>query len=355
MRSGENILSDNDGRMVWRILFSIIMASLLVFVFVIYYNSQQRANVSGEAQGLADSLAKSSFSALSTGQNIYQLPEDVGGSPYSLEISENRNIIKIKITGGDQKGELYVSSVNADISAENLPEIGNRVYITNRNGDIVFSKMRILPTEKNIFNSLKSNPSKFYKFSRENTKISVAIIGSYFYGKSKYPEKDDFDIVGYGRKNENVFLIRASDGDDFSTNMEVEGKIFLENDEMVEKIWIVENISLTDKKIENMRNCPSIKESYSSGWTYSSKQVLKYLRGRAWEWIREKENIQIPENVEISSSLIYNKNGEYPAYRVSFEEKNQKFNINYQSMPFYYRENKPGFLFWSIPRMEPIS
>ncbi|MDI6643382.1 MAG: hypothetical protein QMD95_04985, partial [Candidatus Hodarchaeaceae archaeon] len=118
------------------VLFGVLLAWMMAFIFISIYDQQLNARVDEQAGALADDLAKTAFTALSGGQPTVELPRDLGGTTYTIEVQDNNTFI-VRIVAGRRAGYTYSAVVNATVTIENQDfSPGGRVYFM-RSGDKV--------------------------------------------------------------------------------------------------------------------------------------------------------------------------------------------------------------------------
>ncbi len=103
------------------ILFGVLLAWMMAFIFISIYDQQMNARVDEQAKALADDLARTAFTALSGGQPTLDLPRDLGGSTYAIEVQDSTFIVKI--TAGRRAGSTYNAVVNATVTVVNKEQI----------------------------------------------------------------------------------------------------------------------------------------------------------------------------------------------------------------------------------------
>lgn len=349
------LTQSEKGRIVWRLLFGVIVASLLLGLLLVYYNSQQEAKAAGSAERLADSLSKACFAALSEGQIEYELPKSVGNSPYKLVIDEEKNFIEIVITGGDQKGSRYISSTDADLRALSINDSGGTLYITENNGEVIFSNEKIFPSNKIESERPTDRPPKFYRFAKENVKETAAICAGYFHAKNLYPEKERLDVRGFSWKGQNTLRIEITNEGKFLNTIEIRGRKTREKVGMVENSWVINQLETTDDRIHDLKPIPSLKNAKKQGWLYSPDQVLSYFQTRTWKRKTGKKSIQIPKDADIDCAATNTSVRAYPTFRINFEKRERDYTIYYQTVLWYYKEIEPGFVFQSKPELEVLT
>ncbi|MFB0500040.1 MAG: hypothetical protein ACETWO_02010, partial [Candidatus Hadarchaeaceae archaeon] len=314
-----------------------LMAILLAGVFFMQLTKQREFEVGAQAQALVDDLAKTCFSALSGQQPTLDLPLQLAGSSYELEIDENRSTFIVRITGGTGAGESYWTIANVGLQVENTSLApGRRVYFICSSDVVLVSASPIETLPENILPTPSGEPPEFYYFARENQREAMAIIAAYF--------DVSHDIDAYKWENSDSIIVRA-------------GLIFLrvqenekwENIGLVDNAWIISNIENYAGEFTDYFPCPSAENAYLSGWLYSPAQALGYLRSRTW---RTSDNavVSIPNNASIRAAAAATNVSTYLTWRVEFES----YILHYQAMPWWYRENTPGFVFQSEPELEAV-
>jgi hypothetical protein len=320
------------------LLFGVLMAILLAGVFFMQLTKQREFEVGAQAQALADDLAKTCFSALSGQQPTLDLPLQLAGSGYELEIDENRSTFIVWITGGTGTGESYWTIANVELRVENTSlTAGGRVYFMC-SGDVVrvsASPIEALP--ENILPTPSGEPPEFYYFARENQREATAIIAAYF--------DVSRDIDAYKWENSDSILVRAG-----SILLRVQGYENWENVGLIDNAWIISNIENYAGEFTDSFRCPSVENAYLSGWLYSPAQALGYLRSRTWRRTSDNAVVNIPNNASIRAAAAATNVSTYLTLRVEFES----YILHYQAMPWWYLENTPGFVFQSEPELEAV-
>ncbi len=301
---------------------------------------QREFEVSAQAQALADDLAKTCFSALSGQQPTLDLPLQLAGSSYELEIDKNRSTFIVRITGGTGAGESYWTIANVGLQVENTSLIpGGRVYFMCSGDAVLVSASPIEALPENILPTPLGEPPEFYYFARENQREATAIIVAYF--------DVSRDIDAYKWENSDSILVRAG-----SIWLRVQGHENWENVGLIDNVWIISKIEnyigeLTDAFAFS---CPSAENAYLSGWLYSPARTLGYLRSRTWRCTSDNAVVNIPNNASIRAAAAATNISTYLTWRVEFES----YILHYQAIQWWYMENTPGFVFQSEPELEAV-
>ncbi len=314
------------------------MAILLAGVFFMQLTEQREFEVSAQAQALADDLAKTCFSALSGQQPTLDLPLQLAGSSYELEIDENRSTFIVRITEGTGAGESYWTVANVGLQMESTSITpGGRVYFTCSGDVVLVSASPIETVPENVFHTPSGEPPEFYYFARENQREATAIIAAYF--------DVSRDIDAYKWENSDSILVRTG-----SILLRVQGYENCENIGLVDNNWVISNIDNYSGEFDNPLLCPSAENAYLSGWLYSPAQALGYLRSRTWRRISDNLVVSIPNNASIRAAAVTTNVSTYLTWQVEFDG----YILQYQAMPWWYLENTPGFVFQSEPELEAV-
>lgn len=298
---------------------------------------QREFEVSTQAQALADDLAKTCFSALSGQQPTLDLPSQLAGSSYELEIDENRSTFIVRITRGTGVGGSYWTIVNVGLRMDNTSLApGGRVYFMYLDDIVLVSASPIKALPENIFPTTSGEPPEFYYFARENQREATAIVEAYF-GVSS-------DIDTY-KWEDNDLIVRSG-----SILLRVQGYENWENIGFVDNAWIISNIENYAGELTDVLPCPSAENAYLNGWLYSPAQALGYLRSRTWRRTSDNVVVNIPNNASIRAAAVTTNFFTYLTWRVEFED----YILHYQAMPWWYLENTPGFVFQSEPELEAV-
>ena len=324
------------------LLFGVIIAFLLAFLFIALYSQQLDARVDEQANALADDIAETAFASLSGGQAILPLPPDVGGSPYVVEVREN-SVFVVRVTGGRRAGNEYSASVNATVAVENgdfYP--GGRLYFV-RIGDIVIISAVPIKAEgmETPVENISTTPPEFYYFAKVHPKEASAIIAAYY---SAFE-----DIHAHLWEDGDSMLVRT----DFGV-LRVSGEPNEDNVGLVENSWIVLNVENVGGSPESgWENSPSVENAWKSGWLYSPSQVLEHLRGRTWRRVKDNAVITLPSGATIHAAAATTNVLTYPTWRVEWQADNY-YVIYLRAMPWWEMENTAGFVFQSRPELSPI-
>ena len=329
------------------ILFGVVLASFMAFIFISIYNQQLIIRVDEQAEALANDLAQAAFDSLTGGQSILPLPKDLGGSPYSITVQDN-SVFTVIILGGWRSGSSYSAVVNAIVSVENenfLP--GGHAFFMRSGDEIIVSASPIEARSENIVQVTSTEPPSFYYFSKQDPKGAAAIAAVYFYAKTHYPS-ENIDNMSYRWENGNSLLARVRRGSEYMiirvTGIEDRTRVGV-----IENAWIVENLENFDE-IESSASCPSPDNAYLSGWLYSPQAVLNHLRSRTWYRTSDNAVVVIPVDAIVQASAVTTNVSTYPAWRVRFEN----YTIYYRMLPWWEYDDTPGFLFQSDPELTPI-
>ncbi len=313
------------------------MAILLAGVFFMQLTKQREFEVGAQAQALADDLARTCFSVLPGQQPTLDLPSRLAGSSYELEIDENHSTFIVWITGGTGAGESYWTVANVGLRVENSSFTpGGKVYFM-RSGDVVVSAFPIEAPPESILPTPSGEPPEFYHFARENWREAAALIAAYFDVSQ--------DIDAYEWEDSNSILVRAG-----STLLRVQGHENEENVGLVDNAWVISNIENYAGELTGVVLFPSPENAYSSGWLYSPSQALSYLRSRTWRRTSDNSIVAIPSDALVQAAAVTTNVSTYPTWRVEWEN----YVIHYQSGPWWYAENTPGFVFQSEPELEAL-
>ncbi len=324
------------------VLFGVILAFLMTFLFIALYNQQLDTRVDEQANALVNDIAQTAFSSLSGGQAILDLPRDVGGSPYAIDVQEN-SIFVVEITGGRRVGNSYSASVNAIVGVENQDfSPGGRLYFM-RNGDMIIVSAEPIEAE-NIeipTENIASTPPQFYYFAKENPREASALIEAYYYTLE--------NIIAYQRENENSIIVQTN-----SSVLRVNGYEDSDNVGLVDNSWIVENVESFAGELTNPTPFSlSVENAWKSGWLYSPSQTLEQLRGRSWRRVSDNVMVTVPSDATIRAAAATTNVSTYPTWRVEWQGDNY-YVIHVRAMPWWEEENTAGFVFQSDPELYPV-
>ena len=320
------------------LLFGILMAILLAGVFFMQLTKQREFEVGAQAQALADDLARTCSSVLLGQQPTLDLPSRLAGASYELEIDENRSTFIVWITGGTGEGESYWTVANIGLRVENTNFApGEKVYFMRSGDVVVVSASPIEAPPENILPTPSGEPPEFYYFARENQREATAIIAAYF--------EVSQDIEAYEWENSDSILVRAD-----SIVLRVQGYENEENVGLVDNAWIISNLENYTGELAGAVPCPSPENAYLSRWLYSPSQALNYLRSRTWRRTSDNSIVAIPSDALVRAAAVTTNVSSYPTWRVEWRD----YVIHYQSGPWWYAENIPGFVFQSKPELEAL-
>lgn len=324
------------------VFFGVMLAFLMTFIFIALYNQQLDALVDGQADALANDLAQTAFASLSGGQTTLDLPSDVGGSIYTIEVKEN-SIFVVKVTGGRRAGNEYYASVNATVVVENgdfFP--GGRLYFMSSGGAVIVSASPIPAPPWNFEQPPTSTPPEFYHFARENSKEATAIIAAYFCTFE--------NVVDYQWENENSMIVRTD-----RSVLRVNGIEEEDNVGLIDNSWIASSVENFVGEIpeSGWKNCPSLENAWKSGWLYSPSQALEQLRGRTWRRVSDGVTVAVPSSAIIHAAAATTNISTYPTWRVEWQD-DISYIVHFKVMPWWEEENTPGFIFQSNPELLPV-
>jgi hypothetical protein len=328
------------------VLFGVLMAFMMTFVFISVHDQQLNARVDEEANSLVERLAQTAFQSISGAELVtVALPSNVGGSSYTLQVLDNSTFV-IEITAGRRVGNIFTSVVNADINVENSNfSPGGSVYFLQVGGEIVVSSSEIQASGENVLATPTTEPPEFYYFAKENAREATGIAAVYFdYGTASL----DADVTAYEWDGDDL-LVQVSENDTPAAAFRVT------LDENLAEVGYVQS-ALVVSQIENIENLstgtstPSVENAYSGGWLYSSDAVLNHLRSRTWRRTADDLVISVPADANISAAAATTNVTTYPTWRITFE--NQA--MFYRAMPWWENENTAGFIFQSDPELQPL-
>lgn len=334
------------------ILFGVLLAWMMAFLFITLYGQQMEARVDEQANALVNELARTASISLSGVQPPLDLPRDLGGSTYKIEVQDNNTFV-VEITGGRRAGSVYNAVANVTVAVENKDfSPGGRVYFM-RSGDwVIVSASPIEAPIENIAPVPTGEPPQFYHFAKENQREAAAIGAAYFEARERYPG-ENVDVSTYRWEGADSLLAQVtSDGAPLAT-LRITGSENGVNVGKVDNAWIVETVENADE-IGAATACPSPENAYLGGWLYSPAKALNHLRSRTWRRVVDNviDNVivAVPVDAEIRAAAVTTNVWAYPTWRVTFGG----YVLFYQMMPWYYEENIPGFVFQSVPELFPI-
>lgn len=189
------------------LLFGVILATLMAGILAMQLRVQREAGVDEQAQALADAISRTCFAALARQQVTYNLPDDVGGSDYALEVENN--LIIVRVTSGEREGRRYYSSVGIQLEVLSLPTPGGKLYAQGRGDRVIISSEPLAPPLEEIEAPEEAAPPEFYEWAKGNELEAVALAAAYFYALERYPARWDngvLDVLGYKREGDEVLV-----------------------------------------------------------------------------------------------------------------------------------------------------
>lgn len=341
---------NDKGSIIWRVLFGVVMAALLIGILIAYTSTQRRYAAGGEAQQLATSLSKTAFSALPRQKQTFDLYKSVGRSDYKV-IVEN-DTFSIKVLGGGQEGKEYRSSVGVDITVQPPPpEPGETLYMQGAGDIVIVSSSPVEPPEENLTSPSTYEPPDFYGFAKENPKEATGIISAYYYAKQNYSGEKSIDIQDYKWKSSSL-NVRVTAGGDFLTTVEISGGKNSENVGLINETWIVTKIENTKNDISNTLSCPSVKEAHMTQWLYPPDEVSSKILKRTWKKTADNEIVTLPDNLNPIAASATTNVSTYPTWRFEFESDGTPYILHFAAFPWEFSENQPGFILESKPDLE---
>ncbi|MEM3453193.1 MAG: hypothetical protein QW835_06180 [Candidatus Hadarchaeum sp.] len=332
------------------ILFGSTLAMLFAILFISVYDQQLNALVDQQAESLVDELAKTAFNSTSGGLYYMDLPKDLGGSTYSINVKDN-SIFVVNILSGRRAGVSYSALVNSTITVEDenfLP--GGRIFFMFNGNTIIISASPITASPDKMIRVSATEPPQFYHFSKKSPKEAAAIVAAYFNTEEHYPE-ENLAVLAYTWESESSILVKIrKDAEDII--MRVTGSENLTKIGAIENWWVV--VSLEVAAIDDNFNwmaCPSLENAYLTGWLHAPEAVLKHLRSRTWSRVSDNLIVVVPSDAKIQASAVTTKVSTYPAWRVQFGD----YVIFYQMLPWWEMENTAGFVFQSSPELKPLT
>ncbi len=330
------------------ILFGVILAFLMAFLFISVYEQQLSAQVDEQASALVNELAQTAFTSFVGGQPTVGLPTDLGGSPYSLSVQDN-SVFVVRIVAGRRSGASFSAVVNANVTVENqVFSPGGSVFFMRSSDGVIVSASPIEAIHEIVAQPPSIEPPLFYYFAKDNPKEAAAIVAAYFDSRARYPA-ENIDILQYRWEDPDSLLAQVRRGSGALETTRVRGG---ENNYpvgVVVNAWVVELLENAGD-IENASSCPSPDNAYLSRWLYSPKDALNRLRSRTWYRASDNMPVTVPADAIVQASAVTTNISVYPAWRVSFED----YTIFFQMMPWGEMENIPGFVFQSNPELNPI-
>lgn len=341
---------DDRGKIVWRILFGVVMAIMLLGVFLVYLSAQSRFAVGEEAQALANDLSYTCFSAFTQQQPTFELPLSVGGANYEFEVENNTFVVRV--TSGSLRGNEYRSIVGVDLDVRSLPLPGGTLYAQGRPDNVIVAAESIGSPPRGFGEFVAPEPPDFYFFAKENQREAAAIVASYFYAREHYPAEENLDIPSYKWVGENLLAQVSSDGE-LMMGSRVLHHENGENVGLVDNSWVVEEVVNVGENVSGTLPCPSVENAVSRGWVYPPSEVIQHLRSRTWQ-MQDNTIVSLSENISWHASAVTTNVASYPAWRVEFRSNGTRFVMCFAMLPWAPDENQPGFIFQSKPELEAL-
>lgn len=341
---------DERGRLIWRVLFGVIMAALLLGIFLIYTSTQNDYAIGSEAQTLADDLSHSVFSALTGQEQILDLPDTVGNASYELDM-ENSTFI-VRITGGEMTGKEYRSTVGIKVELKSLPEPGHTLYARGAEKMVVISSTPTAPEEGPKPKKSFETP-EFYQFAKNNPRAAAGIIASYYYARERYSQGENLDLRKFEWNSQDELKVRITSSENISEIIKVSGRENHDTLGQVENSWIISNLEPVSSAMSDPKSCPSVREAHETGWLYPPEEILSHLLGRTWKRTSDNRVLDLTEKVERSGAAVTTKVSTYPVWRYDFSQST-KCLIYSTIMPWNPQENMAAFVFESKPDLRAI-
>jgi hypothetical protein len=345
------------------ILASVILAVLIAAVLALHFRAQGEAGVDEQAQALADDISRTCFAALARVQPTYSLPGDVGGSNYELMVENNT--IMVKVIEEARSGMVYYSSVNAGLEVQdNMFRPGGTVYAQRAGDQVIISASSITLPPWEIQQPATPNPPEFYTWANEDVagrrEAAVALVAAYFFSLAHNPPTNGgklLDVLAYKRNGDVIEVrlgYRGADNNELLQIVRTAGSRDASSVGEVTGAWEVENVEGVLGDITGAIGCPSVENAVTSGWLYSSSQVLDYLRRRTWK-LEDNTIVVVPEDAGWMAAAADVGGRTFCAYRFSFTYNNIPVVIFYRMLATAPEEPLPGFTFTSEPLLEPIT
>ena len=338
---------DDKGKIIWRLLFGVVMAALLIGVLLTYTYTQKQFAEEKEAQNLADDLSKTAFSTINRQERSMTLPTEIGDSFYRLEVDEDQNEFQIEISKDGEENKTFRST--AGINLENkgqVPDPGEEIYFRGDGEKVFFSEdpIETLPSDGDGDGIGYNCPENFYEKNKNEPENSTGLIYAYFYARDQIGA--DVDVEKYKWENPNRLLVKVS-----GETYRIEWNEFNEGEFSVKES---RNITKLENPPENGFKEPgySIKEAYEGGCLYPPEEVKSNIMRRTWEDndgnIAELSNIQFKE--DITATIIDPDVSTFSTWRLEFEG----YTFYHGTMPWKPDDSEPGFAFYSIDDLEVV-
>ncbi len=321
---------------------------MMAFIFISVYDQQLNARVDEQAETLAAELAKTAFTTLSGGQQTLDLPRDLGGSTYAIEVQDNNTFV-VRILGGRRVGNTYPAFANTAVTIENQDfSPGGKVYFMRSGDQVIVSATSIEAPLENIVPTPTGEPPEFYFFARENQREATAIAAAYFEALGSYPG-ENIDASAYRWEGANSLLAQVTSGGAPLTVLKVTGSENGVDVGAVTGAWVVDLVE-NAADIGSATACPSPDNAYRTEWLYSSQGALGDLRARTWRRVVDNVAVTVPADATVQAASATTNVSTYPTWRVTFEG----YVIFYRMMPWWTEDNMAGFVIQSDPELYPV-
>lgn len=345
----------NDrGSLVWRIIFGVVMAGLLIGIFLAYTATQREYAAGEKAQNLANDLSRTTFSALAKRQQTFDLPPAVGEADYELDIENNTFIVRV--LDKDQKTREYRSGIDLDLEVRSLPGPGDTLYAQGRRDEVIISSSPIEPPQGELTIEPSPEPPDFYEFAKDDPRTAAGAIASYFHIRELHSGRD-LDVKSYKWENEGTLLTRITSDGETVTGVRVTGHMDRDGVGLIRRAWIVTGLEDTEEKVEEKvegSNMPSIREAHSTGWLYPPEEILTQLRERTWRRKDDDRILSPPDNLDWGAASVTTDVSTYPTWRLEFESEGSHYVLHFGALAWDPGENRPGFVFESDPDLEAV-
>ncbi|MEM2875095.1 MAG: hypothetical protein QW567_03645 [Candidatus Hadarchaeales archaeon] len=338
------MISENNGSSSFPliVLYGVVLAMLLFALFMTVYERQIEIRVQEEAKSLAEELGRTAFLALSGGQPFKDLPPDVGGSLYAVEVRES--VFSVKIVGGRGANREYTSVVNAEVYVENGEfQPGGRVYFyfMRENELLVVSSSPIEPSWLEIGVVPTGQPPTFYYFSKENPMAAAGIMASYF-----TLSEQGYLITGYSVSGSTVIVRLEGTSTRYCSVSGYDDDQRVGN---VEGAWVVSGVGFLESATISSQLSENLDNAVATGWLFSPSKALRDLRLRTW--MVENQLVTVPSSPQITAACVTTNTGRsYPVWRITWEN----YVVYYRAIPWLENDADPGFVMQSSPFLEPV-
>ncbi len=283
-------LLQNKGRIIWRLVFGVVMAGMLIGVLLTYTYTQTQFAEEEEAQSLANELSRTAFSAIDTERSI-KLPASIGGNPYEIDIFEN-NTFAVRIFDEEQENILFKSSVSVNLDRsflqnDTMPEPGEEIFFRGDQADTVYISDESIELDPNEIEIIEGEfPVDFYELYENSPEKTADLIYQFFYEDESTSENGDLEYV---------------------------------------------------------------KKAYNQGWLYSPSEAKERVLRRSWR-NEEGDIVRLSDisEEEINTHVFETTKLDHVVWKMEFED----FTIFYRTFQWKPSLEKPGFVFHSEPYLE---